>query len=241
MSDNTQDDFFDEREQNIIDFFNPKDLPKWLNEDKLGAFIISVAIELRYESFRLGSWAGFLTHLSVFYNQTFELSIQELSVKDLVKQFATYARRTQRILDTAAAYHVELDRELKGLDTSYFPQRTNPNKLPTHNPLAEMQDPSESSLFERFNPDNISTWMEVPTENFIFAMISEIRRENDQLAYWANLFNDHPLFRAYIVDLSNGEKKPATYWTDLALRASRITNRILDFMFAYANALRDQK
>lgn len=78
----------------------------------------------------------------------------------------------------------------------------------------------EKRLRERFDPDNISEWLQYTPESFMVTIIHEIRREKEIIRAWAELLNDDPNLKAVHLTRSARERRiDATYGTSTILEA----------------------
>lgn len=92
---------------------------------------------------------------------------------------------------------------------------------------AEMAD-----MFKLFDPDNMTQWRKYSREEFLGMMIMEIKKQNILIRGYSELLAKIPEFRSQTFRIDN-QDIAAIFFTDVALRASRMIDRLLETTGAY--------
>ena len=90
----------------------------------------------------------------------------------------------------------------------------------------------EEKIYEIFDPNDISEWLKYSPAEFLGIMLLELRQQNVMIRNWAELMAKNPQFSSQVFQFGNQEIA-ATFFTDVNLRASHITERLLDTIRAY--------
>mgnify|MGYP000306514609 CR=1 FL=1 len=91
---------------------------------------------------------------------------------------------------------------------------------------------SEKSTRELFDPDNMAEWLKYTPEEFIGVMVLELRQANVSVREVSKLLNANSQLKSIIID-PDGQRVPVVFFMEGILRATRITDRLLDVMRAY--------
>jgi hypothetical protein len=90
----------------------------------------------------------------------------------------------------------------------------------------------EKRMFQIFDPNNVSQWLQYSPLDFIGIMLLEIHQQNEAIQAWSELMAKIPEFNTQIYQLNNQEIT-AKFFLDVNLASSRIIDRLLDTMRAY--------
>lgn len=96
----------------------------------------------------------------------------------------------------------------------------------------------EENVKKRFDPNNITEWLEYSPDEFIAQIVIELRQENTTISAWSKLLDENPQFRAQVFQI-NDQEIDAAFFTEVIMRAARITTRLLDTASAYREQLSD--
>ncbi|MBI1278101.1 MAG: hypothetical protein GC179_08235 [Anaerolineaceae bacterium] len=91
----------------------------------------------------------------------------------------------------------------------------------------------EAELNQIFNPDDVSQWLKYSPLEFIGITLLEIKQQNVSIRNWSEIMAKIPEFNAQVYQLNNQEIT-AKFFLEVNLASSRIIDRLLATMHAYA-------